>query len=190
MREVLASDPDGRWTEEFARHLDGLADGAESTAARMTSDDLRRRCSVLVEGARIAVLMLPALRQRLVPKPMPHTEPRPTPDEMIPCSTETTWLYSLGCLALETGLHDEGLAIVQAVGTLLHGQAGGALFEAEALMALGNVDAAARALEDGMCRETEVDSLASTTMMLHWMRRPNGPGQNMVECGEKQRVAL
>ena len=163
-------DADGTWTAGLAAQLETLSARVSASAAGLAVPDLRQRCEVLARGARLGARMLPELRERLVPG-MARAPLPPASGKLISQSTETSLLYELGWLALEAGLDDEGLTVIHAVGTLLHGRLGGAMFKVEAFLATGRSTAATRMLEECLADDADPDGLAAATLASLWAQR-------------------
>jgi hypothetical protein len=170
LREALIDDTQGAWTASFVTQLQALSAGAAASSAGLSVPELKLRCEVLANGAGLGARLLPSLRERLA-LGMPVAPLPGASAELISQSTETSLLYELGWLALEAGLAEEGLAVIHAVGTLLHGRLGGAMFKVEALLAVGNAAAAATVLEECLLAEPDPDGVAAATLASLWEQR-------------------
>jgi hypothetical protein len=159
------------WGKQLTEQLKELSAAAQTLSIHISSDDLKHRCIVLSRGANTAIDLLP----RVCTEMSRQSSTSPEADEVSAYSDtgaiETKLLYKLGWLAMELGLEDDGLAVLDAVGTLLHGKLGGAVFRIEALLAIGRPKEAAELYKSETSIEDDVESLAGAIFTMLWNQR-------------------
>lgn len=170
LRHALAADADGSWMSAFVVQLVRLGDAAATAARVLEVPDLQQRCQALTDASQAGVRLLPRLRAALAAS-LPRVQLPEVSAPLLNEDTETSLLYELGWLSIEAGLEEDGLLIIESVGTLLHGTLGGAMYRVEALIAMGRAEPAAKLLADCLHPEVDVDGLAAATLASLWKRR-------------------
>jgi hypothetical protein len=155
---------------DLSDRLHKLSEAALLLSTRLASEELTHRCSVLASGAKIAAALLMRMPQSIVGTNEIGHEPaslRSQPADGI----ETKRLYELGWSAMELGLKTEALAVLQMVGTLLHGKLGGSVFKIESLLAIGKLDEAATLYQSEIANAPDDTALADAIFAFSWSRR-------------------
>lgn len=142
LRHALRRDLDGAWTAALVLELNAVGEEPDSEVAPADVHG-RRTCLALSGAARVAAHALPALRESVHQWPAlqmtQRTEPFTATDpENLPLEV----LCAVGWLALDTGLEAEGLAILRALSEWLQDDEAAATCQAEALLILGDLEAA------------------------------------------------
>ena len=155
---------------DLSDRLHKLSAAAFMLSPRLSSEDLKHRCSVLASGAQVAAGLLVQMPLVITAEPETHQY-----GASLYSSTsdgiETRLLYQLGWSAMELGLKTEALAVLQMVGTLLHGKVGGSIFKVESLLALGKLEEAAALYKAEMADHSDDAALADAIFSSLWSRR-------------------
>lgn len=128
---------------DLTERLNRLSEAATALTTSLTSDELKHRCDVLASGAKTAAALLIHMPAAIAARPSGQFDMDLTLRGAGSDGTETKLLQKIGCLAMELGLKADGLAVLQTVGSLLHGKPGGAVFRLESLLATGQLHEAA-----------------------------------------------
>ena len=155
---------------DLCDRLHRLSEAAFLLAPDLKSEELKHRCGVLASGATVAAGLLVHMPLVIAAEPEVHHE------AIFLCNSpsngiETRLLYQLGWSAMELGLKTEALAVLQMVGTLLHGKVGGSIFKVESLLAIGKLEEAAALYQAEMADHSDDAVLADAIFASLWSRR-------------------
>jgi hypothetical protein len=170
LRARLQGDTDESYALALGQRLQALAVQALDQAhASTTCAELRRRSAHLAHGADVAARLLPRLVGVLQ-----RGAQGDTPPSVSTFPRDSDVVLELGWLALEEGFEREACALLHAMGVVLHGTLGGALYEAQGLMSRGRLPEAAQRLEYALDQHEDADGVASTLLALLWRAMDDG----------------
>lgn len=157
---------------ELVNRLSLLSNNAATLSTSLGSEELKHRCSVLSIGASTAAELLVRFPAEIAAasKHWPDTglALHDTNASAGAGGIGTKLLHEIGWLAMKLGLDTEALAILQAVGTLLHGRIGGSIFKIESLLAIGKFKEAATLYKSEILDTGELDPSTDAIFTSLW----------------------
>lgn len=159
--------------DDLIQRLNTLAQVSSALALDLDSEDLKNRCNVLAKGAEAATRILKTIPAKLVLKQLNRNQTVTTSRNTKDLEIETRLLCELARLALVSGICQDGLTLLEAVGTVLHGKVGGPVFKIDALLSLGHLEEANAIYKSEIFNIKESAMNAEAIFLSLWVQRGN-----------------
>ena len=157
--------------DRLIQRLKTLAQVSNALAIDLHSEDLKLRCEVLSKGIEVAVKILKNVTPELVIETLNKSQTAITMDGTKTVEIETRLLCELAAIAMNSGFHEDGFILIEAVGTVLHGQLGGAVFKIEALLAAGRIKEASTIYKQEILNSEDFALNAEAIFLSLWIQR-------------------